>query len=165
MYLRVVVICLLSLFILPNESSAQKRAKALENLGKFDTRVYHFGVQLSMNNADFFVERRFDPLFADSVVSFQNFSRPGFNIAIISELHFTKNLGIRFIPGISPKERILQYRLLEEDGQVELFEKSVRSFYIDFPLNLKYRSDRIKNFAVYALAGAQFSRDMASQER
>lgn len=156
---------LLALVVLPMALTAQKRHKTLTNLGKFDTRPYHFGVQLSYNNADFFLKRRFDPAFQDSLISLQNTSSPGFNIGIIASLNLNKNLSLRFIPGISPKERILSYVFLDEFGQERPFDKSVRSFYIDMPLNVKYRSDRINNFACYILGGVQYSRDMSSQEK
>jgi len=158
-------IILLIIVLLPVLLSAQKRHKALENLGKFDNRLYHFGVHLSYNNADFFLEQKFDPMFEDSLLSLQHFSRPGFNIAILAELHLNKNVGIRIIPGISPKERILSYTFIQRSGQEKLFEKSIRSFYIDFPLQIKYRTDRINNFAAYVIGGGQYSRDMASQEK
>ena len=51
---------------------AQRKNKALKNLGGFDERAYHFGVQLSINSANFYLDRRFDPLFEDSILSLQN---------------------------------------------------------------------------------------------
>ena len=160
---RILVLTCLCLSVV--SLSAQRKAKALSNLGAFDTRPYHFGVQLSLNSADFYVDQRFDPLFGDSLLSLQNVSQPGFNIAIITSLNLTKNFSIRFIPGISPKERKLNYIFRDELGRDVLYEKIVSSFYIDMPLIMKYRTDRINNFAAYVLAGGQYSRDMASQEK
>jgi hypothetical protein len=144
---------------------AQKSGAKISNLGGFDTRNYHFGVQLSVNSADFYMDRRFDPMFQDSLISLQNISQPGFNIAIIGSLHFNKNWSLRIIPGISPKERKISYNYLESDGSTLTYDKIVSSFYIDVPLLLKYRTDRINNFAAYVIAGGQLSRDMASQEK
>jgi hypothetical protein len=42
--------------------------------------------------------------------------------------------------------------------------KPVESTYLEFPLLLKLRSDRINNFAVYLIGGGKFSIDMASQK-
>ena len=36
--------------------------------------------------------------------------------------------------------------------------------YLNFPLLLKLRTDRVGNYAAYALVGAKFSKDMQSQE-
>jgi len=134
------------------------------NLGGFDNKAYHFGVQLSYNKSDFFVKRQFQPAFEDSILSLQHIGQPGFNIAIIASLNMTKNFSVRFIPGIAPKERILSYSFLLPDGRALNYDKVLSSFYIDLPVNLKYRTDRINNFAAYVLVGTQLSRDMASQE-
>jgi hypothetical protein len=144
---------------------AQRAPAKIQNLGGFDTRPHHFGVQLSYNTADFFLKRNFDPNFTDSLTLLQHRPLPGFNIAIIASLNMTKNLSLRFIPGISPKERTISYSFLRADGRALNFEKVVSSFYIDLPLNLQYRTDRINNFAAYVIAGGQLSRDMASQEK
>lgn len=159
------IIVLVVTLVMTNSLVAQKRGAKLSNIGDFDTRAYHFGVQLSLNSADFYLDTKFDPLFEDSLISLQNVSQPGFNIAIIGSLNFTKNLSLRFIPGISPKERKLTYKFLRSDGATLSYEKVVSSFYIDVPLIIKYRTDRINNFAAYVLAGGQWSRDMASQEK
>lgn len=143
----------------------QRTGAKISNLGGWDTRNYHFGVQLSANSSDFYLDRRFDPAFNDSLMSLQHISQPGFNIAIIGALHFNKNWSVRLIPGISPKERKLTYTFLEADGQLLSYEKVVSSFYIDLPVLIKYRTDRINNFAAYVIAGGQVSRDMASQEK
>jgi hypothetical protein len=146
-------------------AQAQKSSAKISNLGGFDNKDYHFGVQLSYNTSDFFMRRNFDSSFQDSILSLQNIQQPGFNIAIIASLNLNKNVSIRFIPGISPKERILRYSFLTPDGRDLNYDKTVSSFFIDLPLNLKYRTDRINNFAAYIIAGGQLSRDMASQEK
>lgn len=161
---RYLLVILIALFC-SDGLIAQRKGKALSNLGAFDTRPYHFGVQLSVNTADFQIQRKLDPLFSDSILSFSHSSQPGFNIAIITSLNLNKNLSLRFIPGISPKERKISYLLLRPDGRNIPYDKIVSSFYIDFPLLIKYRTDRINNFAAYVIAGAQYSRDMSSQEK
>lgn len=153
-----------ALLITTLSASAQKGSVKMMNIEKFDQRAYHFGVQLSVNSADFFIQRKFDPMFEDSVLTLANDAVPGFNIAIITSLNFNKNLSLRFIPGISPKERKLSYVFIEDNGK-KGYDKIVSSFYIDFPLLLKYRTDRINNFAAYIVGGGQYSRDMSSQEK
>jgi hypothetical protein len=39
----------------------------------------------------------------------------------------------------------------------------VESTYLDFPLNLKYRSARLNNFAAYVIGGGRYSIDLSSQ--
>ena len=75
----------------------------------------------------------------------------------------TKNLHVRFIPGLSFQDRSLEYRF-EEDGGTDLKVRRTESVFLNFPLLLKLRTDRVGNYAAYALVGAKFSRDMQSQE-
>ena len=42
--------------------------------------------------------------------------------------------------------------------------RRTESVYLNFPLLLKLRTDRVGNYAAYALVGAKFSKDMQSQE-
>ena len=43
--------------------------------------------------------------------------------------------------------------------------KNIESIYMHLPLQLKFKSDRIKNFRFYALAGGKFDYDMAANAR
>jgi len=42
--------------------------------------------------------------------------------------------------------------------------KKTEAVYLDFPLLLKLRTHRVKNFAAYALVGGKYSMDMQSQK-
>jgi hypothetical protein len=155
---------LLALLVaLPFGAQAQKRIKT-ENLPNFDLATFHFGFLLSYNTADFFVERKpFDPA-VDTLLVLDHVKQPGFNLGIISSLNMTPNLSLRFMPTLSFQDRQLQYTFIKGSGKSTVFTKQVESTYLEFPLLLKLRSDRINNFAVYLVAGGKFSMDMASQK-
>lgn len=135
-----------------------------ENLPNFDLNVLHFGFLLGYNNADFFLRQKTTALSQDSLLGVAHINRPGFNLGIITSLNINPNISLRFIPSLSFQDRLLQYRFLESNGLQSIFEKPIESTYLEFPLNLKFRSDRINNFAVYVLAGGKYSIDMASQK-
>jgi hypothetical protein len=142
---------------------AQKN-KGGVNLPKFDYKAYHFGFLLSTNSADFTMTRKADFTFNDSLLSIDNMRQPGFNLALLASLNITKNVNIRFIPGLSFQDRALNYRFLEASGRISETPKRIESVYLDFPLLLKLRTNRAGNFAAYALVGAKYSRDMQSQK-
>lgn len=143
--------------------AAQKKIKT-ENLPNFDLRTFHFGFVLGYNTSDFFLTRKpFDPA-TDTLLVLDHVRQPGFNLGIISSLNMTPNLSLRFVPSLSFQDRQLQYTFLKDNGKTTLFTKQVESTYLEFPLLLKLRSDRINNFAVYLLAGGKYSIDMASQK-
>jgi len=91
-------------------------------------------------------------------------AQPGFNLGIVSSFNMTPNLSVRFLPTLSFQDRILSYRFRKSDGKPIGFDKPIESTWLEFPVLLKMRSDRINNFAVYVLAGGKYSIDMASQK-
>jgi hypothetical protein len=134
------------------------------NLPRFDRKRYHFGFLLGVNTADFYVDRYPNLGFQDSLLSVNTNNQPGFNLGIVTSLNLTKNISIRFLPTLSFQDRALQYVFYINADSTQLFEKRVESTFIEFPVNFKFRTDRVKNFAVYALAGANFSIDMQSEK-
>jgi hypothetical protein len=43
--------------------------------------------------------------------------------------------------------------------------KQIESTFLEFPLELKYKSARVKNYRMYVLGGFRYSIDMVSQEK
>ena len=140
--------------------AAQQRRK---NLAAFDTKKYHFGFAISGNRSDFNLALTPDYSFSDSLQSIINQPQAGFDLGLVASWDATKNLHVRFIPGLSFQDRSLEYRF-EEDGGTDLKVRRTESVYLNFPLLLKLRTDRVGNYAAYALVGAKFSKDMQSQE-
>jgi hypothetical protein len=141
-----------------------QRGVKVENLPNFDLRRFHFGFLLSYNTSDLFV--KLDPLSPtrDSLLVLEHQKQPGFNLGIVASYNVNKNFSWRFLPTLSFQERILEYEFLEADGTTRIFLKPVESTYLEFPILMKLRSDRINNFAVYLLGGGKFCIDMASQK-
>ena len=140
--------------------SAQEGRK---NLAGFDTKAYHFGFALSGNQSDFNVIFAPDFSFSDSLKAVINQPQAGFNLALVSSWNITKNVRLRFLPGLSFQDRSLEYQFLQQ-GTLKPKTRRTESVYLDFPLLLKLRTDRIGNYAAYALVGGKLSKDMQSQE-
>ena len=136
---------------------------AKQNLAKFDYRSYHFGFLLSGNSSSFNFNLRPDFTFSDSLLSVENNALSGFNLALLASLNVNNTIRIRFIPGLSFQDRGMLYRFRNPDGTIEPINVRTESVYLDFPLLIKLRTDRIGNFAPYALFGGKLSRDMQSQ--
>ncbi len=156
---------LVLLIAAPFAAQAQNpRAIKTENLPNFDLRTFHFGFLLSYNTSDFFMQMKPQAPFTDSLRVLDHVKQPGFNLGIVASMNMTKNLSLRFLPTLSFQDRVMQYEFCKSDGSPVYFNKPVESTYLDFPLLLKMRSDRINNFAVYVVAGGKFSIDMASRK-
>jgi hypothetical protein len=138
--------------------------KGHENLGGFDSRLYHFGFLLSYNQSSFFIDYKPDFTFGDSLLGISNVPQAGFNLALLASFNPIKNVNLRFVPGLSFQDRGLSYRFLKADGTTESFLKRTESVWLEFPLLLKLRTNRTNNFAAYALFGGKYSMDMQSQK-
>lgn len=134
------------------------------NLGSFDRKKYHFGFLLGFNSADLYVDRKSDLASQDSLLTLTTTSTPGFNLGIIGSLNMTKNISVRFLPTLSFEGRVLNYVFYETPDSTSFFEKRIESTYIDFPVNLKFRTDRLKNFAAYFVVGARYRLNMQSEK-
>ncbi len=156
--MRVMGLALLMSIALGAQSQTAK-----ENLAKFDYRAYHFGFLLSGNSSSFNFKLRPDFTFADSLLSVENNALSGFNLALLASLNVNSTVRIRFIPGLSFQDRGLLFRFRNPDGTTQPVNVRTESVYLDFPLLVKLRTERIGNFAPYALIGGKLSRDMQSQ--
>ena len=137
------------------------------HLNDFDDKRLHFGFALSTNSSDYYITK--DPsfnFFDDSLQSLLVNPKPGFTLGVISSINFNPNFKLRFaIPSLSFQERDIQYTYLDpSNSETTIFVKHLRPVYLDFPAMLKFRTDRINNWAVYGITGMRFGIDMASDK-
>lgn len=146
--------------LLFSTASMAQQYKKVQNLPNFDRRQVHFGFTLGLNNTNFIYSS--DLTASDSLISVEANGAGGFNIGIVSDLHLNRLMSLRFLPSISFGERTIDY--VFEDEPRNIFEtKRIESTLLDFPLNLKLRTERDNNFAAYLVTGAKYSLDLASQ--
>jgi hypothetical protein len=137
--------------------------KTLLNLGDFDEKKIHFGFSLGVNTSSFIMES--DLSRSDSLIRLEVLPQSGFNLGIVTDLHLGPLFDLRFIPTLSFGERRMEYTFLENTGKPStVLSKAVESTYLDFPINLKYRSIRYNNFAAYFVGGFMYSYDLISQK-
>ncbi len=141
-------------------------AKAQEergNLPNYYNEALHFGFTLGVNRSNFIIQpvEHFERM--DSLKSIQSAPKPGFNLGIVSELRLHKYITLRFIPNLSFAERNLQFYFAGHDTIVRT--KTIESTFLNFPIDLKLRSKRVKNFGAYILAGGAYGIDLASTRK
>ena len=153
---------MLVLMAVAMQASAQINTR--ENLPHFDSRMYHFGFLLSANTSSFYIDYKPDFSFSDSLLGIDNVPQAGFNLALLASFNPVKNINLRFVPGLSFQDRGLNYTFLAEDNKVETFLKRTESVWLQFPMMLKLRTNRVGNFAAYGLIGGCYGIDMQSQK-
>lgn len=103
----------------------------------------------------------------DSLLSVESNPQLGFNIGIVSTLKLGNLWDLRFIPTLSFGERDLTYTIHHPSINYNgVITKKVESIFMDFPLLVKLKSNRIgDNTRAYVIAGGKVSIDMASQSK
>lgn len=142
--------------------NAYSQRETTLNLPKFDHRFMHFGFLLGLNQANFVLERK-PPSISEFDSAFVLEPKPamGFNLGIISAMHFSEHFSLRFTPNLAFSSRSIDYTFQTFDG-IKKYDKIIESTLINFPLGIKYKSARVNNFSAYILAGASYSLDLAS---
>lgn len=172
---------LISLIILLS-FRAQAQMRKVENMPTYDYSKYHFGFILAVNQMHFTIKpveglnhTMFDSeaaseINADSAMIYSIEHRPtyGFTVGIVGNLRLSNYFDLRLIPSLSFGERNLEYRFLKfRDGNAELIDvdKNIPSTFVEIPLSIKYKSQRLNNFRAYVLGGFNYRIDLASQAK
>lgn len=154
---------LLLIIVLSTFSAKAQDPNEKGNLTHYYNQALHFGFALGINRTNFVIDpiEHFETF--DSLKKVESTPKFGFNLGIISDLRLAKFVTLRFVPNLAFAERTLLYTFEGFDTIVRT--KTIESTFINFPLDLKLRSKRVKNFGAYLLAGAAFNLDLASKSK
>jgi hypothetical protein len=137
------------------------------NLPDHDEKKFHFGINLGMNRSHF--NFTFHPYFRqqnDSVMTVESINSSGLNLAWLVDMRLSDHFNIRAYPlDLTFTEKAFEYRLSYPDipgGEDSVTQKKVQSISLTFPLQLKFSSDRIRNFKAYMMAGGKVELDLAA---
>jgi hypothetical protein len=143
-----------------NASQAQEERGNLNNYYK---ETLNFGFTLGVNRTNFIIHPASHFERFDTLKWVRSQPKTGFNLGIVSELRLHEYITLRFVPNLSFAERNLEYYFAGFDTIVR--KKTIESTFLNFPLDLKIRSKRVKNFGAYVLAGGGYSLDLASKRK
>ena len=160
----VLALCLLIIF--SHSCFAQQREIYREEQ---DSKAYYFGLSLSAVYSRFQLEH--DPSFLqqDTILVAEPGNTPGISLRLVAALNLTNRFELRFNPGLVFTDRPILYKLNPaypgDFDQGYNVRKTVESIITTFPLDLKFKSDRIGNFRVYMLGGVKADIDLASNAK
>ena len=144
-------------------SNAQK--SGVMNRPKYDHEKIHFGFILGFNISDFNFHLQPDFRIRDSIYTIESEPIAGLNLGILANLRIGEHFDLRFIPSLSFAQRNLNYYFIYSDSASGKITKNIESNYLEFPLELKFKSKRLTNYRIYVLAGFRYSIDMISQAK
>ncbi len=139
-------------------SGQQQKPK---NRSWYDDKVLHFGFSIGFNTMDFNITPSQYYLKTDSLYPEVSILNPGINIQIITDLHPVKYFDIRFLPGVSFGQRNVRFY---RNQVVYNTQQRLESSFIEFPLLLKYKGDRLNNVRPYLITGLNFRYDLAGKK-
>ena len=132
-----------------------------KNESWYDEKPFHFGFSLGFNTMDFDITPSQAYLDSTSLYPDVSILNPGINIQIVTNLRPSKYLDIRFLPGVSFGQRIIRYY---KDGELINDQQRLESSFLEFPLLLKYKGDRLNNVRPYVIGGLNYRYDLAGKK-
>lgn len=183
---RIIIVFLLLLYIsFPGKGYGQNGARQwILNMPTYDQDKFHFGFVLGTDLSYVTIRpikdlttHNFDSLYipdilplpdSAKILSITSTAAVGFVISIVTNMRMGDNFDLRFIPSLSFGDRQLIYTIRiykDESESVITKTKDIPSTYVNFPLEVKFKSDRYNNFRAYLVGGAQYTIDLASQAK
>jgi len=131
-----------------------------------DLKPYYFGLTLSAVSSHFQLEHNPSFLQQDSILVVEAPNSPGISLRLVAALNVTNRFELRFNPGLIFTNRPIVYKLRYADRDLGTnVTKSIESIITTFPLDIKFKSDRIGNFRVYMLGGGKIDIDLAANAK
>jgi hypothetical protein len=145
----------LTLFFVFLLSTVKAQYSTSSNLPDHDNNPYYFGILLGTNRAS--NKLTYHPSFRDEsskVGSINSIEDAGFQFGLYATLQLSKRFELRFYP---VNLFFSQPRLEINFTDTTITKQApLGSVTMSFPLQVRFRSDRINNFRVYSLAGIKY---------
>lgn len=157
---RVSHIALLLLLLFLNLSVTAQKQKP-KNESWYDEKVLHFGFSIGFNSMDLNITP--SQAFLDSTGLYPEVSilNPGINIQIVTDYRPARYLDIRFLPGVSFGQRVVRYY---KDNVLYNDQQKLESSFLEFPVLLKLKGDRLNNVRPYVVTGLNYRYDLAGKK-
>lgn len=139
------------------------------NLPDHDSKLYHFGINLGLNQSHFSFTHHSQFLNGavnDSIAAIESMNNTGINLAWLVNLNLSEHWDLRAYPlNLTFTEKAFEYRMYKYDrflNEGPLTIKKVQGITLSFPLLLKFSSDRIGNMKVFTTGGGRIDYDLAA---
>ncbi len=152
---------ILFLFFLTIHLGLSGQKQKPKNESWYDEKLLHFGFSLGFNTMDFNITPSQTYLKSDSLYPEVSILNPGLNIQIVTNLRPGKYFDIRFLPGVSFGQRIIRFY---KNGVIYNDQQRLESSFLEFPLLLKYKGDRLNNVRPYVIGGLNYRYDLAGKK-
>lgn len=145
-----------------NTLTAQNRPA---NLGKFDERKVHFGIQVGYTMSKFDLHYTNDDAVRENILGTTSYYSPGFHINEINDFRLGEYLNLRLMPGVTLISRDMAFVWSDDYTSTHWKydnRRTVESVYGELPVEFKFRAMRYTDFRPYLIAGGSCGFDFAS---
>jgi hypothetical protein len=134
----------------------------------------HFGFTIGGNESEFRLNTKPLSQLPDTVITHSRYgvktvysqAVKGFAIGLVSDARLHEFIRLRFTPNISFATRRIEYTLATADrDSLKIFQKTVESVFLIFPLETKIQSRRLGNFSCYIIGGGGYALDLAARKK
>lgn len=146
---KVVLIAFVILSISTQDAYSQGQGYRRKHLEYYDDKPIHYGILFAMPTTRYKIQHNSNFMTSDTAVSIQAPRNTAFRMGFIVNASLNERFDIRTTPSVSLYERQLKYSY---PSGIEKIEKR-ESTWIEFPLMLKYKSERRVNSRMYLVAG------------
>lgn len=170
---RIFYIGISFIFLLIQINSFGQKQKP-KNESWYDEKPLHFGFSLGLNAMDFNITPSQTYLLKDSLNPEVSTLTPGINIQIVTNLRAGKYFDVRFLPGVSFGQRNIRFYKIDPNfsptnanRQIPVLQNNnqqIESSFLEFPLLLKFKGERLNNVRPYVIGGINYRYDLAGQK-
>lgn len=160
---RLRFIILLTLCLLQMQPLMAQRK--ILNMPEHDDKAYYFGITFGLNFSTYRIKYTQSFTEHDTFKAVNTRTMPGFNLGLMGNLRLNRFVDLRFVPSLAFAEKSIQMQTTLGVNGDSSSDRSIESIYMQLPLQLKFKSDRINNFRFYALGGLKFDIDLAANAR
>ena len=144
----------LMIFLVQSQSQAQTSYKYVrKHLERYDDKTIHYGFFFAAPVSRFSVTNSPAFLTADSAYRIYSPNKGNFRVGFVINAFLNDRFDFRLTPSVSLMSREVHYDYPGGSSKTETRE----STWLDFPMLLKYKSERRNNSRMYLLAGGTFS--------
>jgi len=149
-------ICIFAVMLSSLQLNAQRRV--VQNQPYADNKLYHFGFHVGLHTQDLLLTNNGIPS-ANGEIWFAEIPAysPGFSVGVIGDMFINPYMNLRLTPTIHFGDKLVYFKELKLDEEKRI---SVRSNYLDVPLDLKISAMRLNNSRPYVLAGIYGALDL-----
>ena len=154
---------ILSLLIILSVFNASAQ-RSMRNLPDYNNKLCHFGFSVGINSMTFGVTQSDDFFERADIYGVEAKKYVGFHVGPVANLRLNRYFDFRVLFDLSFNQRDLEYYYYPtpEQSAISTETININSTLLEFPVQFKYRAERLHNVAPYVIAGGNLRYDLTA---